>query len=140
MQRFQTLCLLLFALAVAAAQAGPPPDPKKAVDPAVVVEATPPVVEEPVAGETPSPLTNYYPSNSDVVGLSKRIYASVGSKAPVDLAKDFKGEYETLNVDGTLGPKLDALYEMRLDDLQRSVRHAKKMRDLLDVLEAPEGA
>lgn len=140
MHRIHSLSLFVLVVIAAAAHAAPPPaqaELKKSLSetnnnnnaPIVVAAATEDVV--PLA-ETPSP---FHPSNSDIVGLSKRIYASLGSKSAADLAQDFKGEYETLNVDGLLGPKLDALYEMRLEDLQLSVRHAKKMRDLLDVLE-----
>ena len=75
------------------------------------------------------------PSNSDIVSFTKRVYSALGSKTEAELVEDFKGEYETLNYDGSLGETLDSLYEMRLEDLQISVRHAKKMRDLLDILE-----
>ena len=74
-------------------------------------------------------------SNSDIVSFTKRVYSALGSKTEAELVEDFKGEYETLNYDGSLGEILDSLYEMRLEDLQISVRHAKKMRDLLDILE-----
>ncbi len=86
------------------------------------------VVEQP-------PASPVHPSNSDIVDFSKRIYSALGSKSVGDLATDFKVEFETLNSDGLLGETLSSLSAMRLDDLQRSVRHAKKMRDLLNLLD-----
>ncbi len=83
----------------------------------------------------PSPA---HPSASDIVSFTKRIYSALGNKKPIDLADDFKGEYATLNSDGLLGEKLGTLQEMRLIDLQLSVRHARKMRDLLDILDASD--
>jgi hypothetical protein len=72
----------------------------------------------------------------DVVGFTKRIYNALGTKNPSDLAIDFKEEYANLNnIDGALGEKLNGLYEMRMEDLQISVRHARKMRYFLDILE-----
>jgi hypothetical protein len=142
--------VLLVVVLATLAHCAPPPaqsELKKSLSAEPLVVAAAAVVS---VADTPSPasvaeeedsivpadkLNNFYPGNSDIVGLTKRIYASLGSKEAVDLAQDFKGEYETLNVDGALANKLDALYEMRLEDLQLSVRHAKKMRDLLDVLE-----
>lgn len=80
------------------------------------------------------------PTAEDLVSFTKRIYSALGSidnykKTTEELADDFKGEYATLNWDGSLGEKLEALQEMRLLDLQLSVRHARKMRDLLDILD-----
>jgi hypothetical protein len=73
-----------------------------------------------------------------VVSLTKKIYASLDSKSANDLAGDFRGEYNELNMDGTLSGTLSALNEMRLEDLQLSVRHAKKMSELLNALTPPE--
>ena len=86
------------------------------------------VVEQPHASPA-------HPSNSDIVDFTKRIYSSLGGKSVADLATDFKVEFETLNSDGSLGETLSSLSAMRLDDLQRSIRHAKKMRDLLNLLD-----
>jgi hypothetical protein len=72
----------------------------------------------------------------NVVDFTKRIYSSLGTKSIADLAVDFKGDFEALNYDNKLSEELKSLYEMRLDDLQRSVSHAKKMRDLLEILNA----
>lgn len=72
-----------------------------------------------------------------VVSLTKKIYASLDSKSANDLAGDLRGEYNELNMDGTLSGTLSALNEMRLEDLQQSVRHAKKMSELLNALTPP---
>ena len=72
-----------------------------------------------------------------VISLTKKIYASLDSKSANDLAGDLGGEYNELNMDGTLGGTLSALNEMRLEDLQQSVRHAKKMSELLNALTPP---
>jgi hypothetical protein len=41
-------------------------------------------------------------------------------------------------MDGTLSGTIGALNEMRLEDLQQSVRHAKKMSELLNALTTAE--
>jgi hypothetical protein len=83
-----------------------------------------------------TPPSTQNPNNEDVVSFTERIYSALGTKKTAELAVDFKGEYATLNWDGSLSEKLGALQEMRLQDLQLSVRHARKMRDLLDLLDA----
>jgi hypothetical protein len=83
--------------------------------------------------ETPSPL---HPSTGDLVSFTKRVYSALGTKKTADVALDFKGEYATLNWDGALGERLEAVEEMRMLDLQLSVQHARKLRDLLTILDA----
>jgi hypothetical protein len=82
---------------------------------------------------TPSPL---HPSAGDLVSFTKRVYSALGTKKPAEVALDFKGEYATLNWDGALGERLEAVEEMRIQDLQLSVQHARKLRDLLNILDA----
>ena len=75
------------------------------------------------------------PSASDIINFTKRLYSALGKTIVVnDVVVNFKGEYETLNYDGKLADKLSALYDMRLEDLEISVQHAKKMKDLLAAL------
>ena len=83
--------------------------------------------------ETPSPL---HPSTGDLVSFTKRVYSALGTKKPAEVALDFKGEYATLNWDGALGERLRAVEEMRIQDLQLLVQHARKLRDLLNILDA----
>lgn len=88
--------------------------------------------EQPPKQQPPSPVKQV----ENVVGFTKRIYSSLGTKPIADLAVDLKSDFDALNSDKKLGETLHGLYEMRLDDLKRSVLHAKKMRDLLDILDA----
>ena len=66
--------------------------------------------------------------------FTKKLYSVLGTKKASDLAHDFRSEYDALNVDGKLGGTLEALYEMRLEDLMMSVKHAKKMKKVLTLL------
>jgi hypothetical protein len=49
-----------------------------------------------------------------------------------DIVARFQPDFKRLDVDGSLANTLDALYEMRLMDMQVSVARAKKMRSVLD--------
>ena len=75
------------------------------------------------------------PTDQDIVLFSKRLYSSLGTKKTSDLAHDFRPEYDSLNADGKLGRTLEALAAMRLEDLMISVRHAKKMKKVVVLLE-----
>lgn len=80
------------------------------------------------------------PTAGDIVSFTKRLYSAMGRTTILkDIVDDFKGEYETLNYDGKLADKLGALYEMRVEDLQISIRHAKRMKDLVAAMDTPEG-
>jgi hypothetical protein len=72
----------------------------------------------------------------DVVRFSKKMYSALGSDSESQLAKKFLPEYNRLNANGTLGQTLGALYEMRLRDLKISIKHAKKMRKVLDIMQS----
>jgi len=72
---------------------------------------------------------------SDIVRFTKYMYSVLGDKSAEELARDFKEDYDALNTDGKLGVTLSALYEMRMEDLLVSVRHSKKMREVIDILE-----
>ena len=77
---------------------------------------------------------------SDIVDMHKTIYSVLSQydeeKVPEEISSRFKSEFQRLDTDGTLGSTLDSLYEMRLLDLQISVQHAKRMRRVLDDLNA----
>jgi hypothetical protein len=98
------------------------------------VEANEPAVLPTIVG-TPYPMGDV-PNSAHFVGFTKRVYSALGKGSVKDVAETFKGEYETLNYDGKLGEKLWGLYEMRQDDLQIALKHAKKMREVLEVLAA----
>ena len=85
---------------------------------------------------TPPPPKKHTP---DISLFSRRLYASVGGGNETILADFFKKEYQTLEADfeaakPTLGATLNALFEMRLQDLQASVQRVKKMQGVLDLL------
>jgi hypothetical protein len=75
-------------------------------------------------------------ANGDVVRFSKKIYSALGSDTPLNVAKQFLPEYSRLNATstGTLGETLEALIEMRMQDLKLSIKHAKKARETLSLM------
>jgi hypothetical protein len=80
----------------------------------------------------------YVPSvhTGAVTAFLRNVYtASSDGTDSEDLAHAFKKDYDALNTDGRLGVTLNALYEMRLEDLLLSVRHTRKMREVLTILE-----
>lgn len=50
------------------------------------------------------------------------------------LADKYQGEFDQLDsqTGGRLGETLTALFEVRMLDLQASIRHARKMRQIID--------
>ena len=71
---------------------------------------------------------------SDIVDMQKTIYSVLGQHEVSEIVSRFRPEFKRLDVDGSLANTLDALYEMRLLDMQISIQHAKKMRNVLDLL------
>ena len=78
------------------------------------------------------------PAGSDSVSFSRRLYSILGTKGAEEIANDNREEFDRLNVGGTLGYTLTALFEMRLEDLLISVRHARKMKEVIDLLNNPK--
>jgi hypothetical protein len=74
---------------------------------------------------------------ADIVDMQKTIYSVLGQYGVPEIVSRFRPEFKRLDVDGTLANTLDALYEMRLLDMQISIQHAKKMRSVLDALGHP---
>ena len=73
---------------------------------------------------------------SEIVRFSKKMYSStMGAANATTLAEGLSGEFNKLNTDGTLGGALRALYDMHVQDLQVSLQNARKMRDVLDLLD-----
>lgn len=70
---------------------------------------------------------------SDVVIFSKNLYASMGSRNATRVVEEFQPKFNELdqNMHGHLGQTLETLFEMKLMDLQQSVRHAKAMLDVI---------
>jgi hypothetical protein len=78
----------------------------------------------------------YVPSAGAVTAFLRKVHAAASDGTDSeDLARAFKKEYDALNTDGRLGVTLNALYEMRLEDLLLSVRRTRKMREVLTILE-----
>jgi hypothetical protein len=53
------------------------------------------------------------------------------------MAEGFKSEFDRLSAStgGVVGTALKAIYEMRMLDLQTSLTHARRLRDVLDFLD-----
>ena len=72
--------------------------------------------------------------SEDIVAMQKSIYSALGQHTVPEVVTLFLPEFNRLNVDGKLAETLNSLYVMRLLDLQISIDHAKKMRDVLQGL------
>lgn len=83
-----------------------------------------------------SPLTTPVPEGDQdsVLKFTKRVYRDLGGKWAG--ADKYRGEYHQLNLQtgGHLGETLTALLDLRMLDLQESVKHAKRMREVVDDL------
>ena len=74
----------------------------------------------------------------DVVRFTKSLYRELGGQwgnATV-ISDKYRERFEELNAstEGSLGQTLSALFEIRMLDLQASVRHARKMRKVIQTL------
>ncbi len=74
------------------------------------------------------------PPPESVVGFSKQLYAALATQNSTALAEHFRPAFDSLNQDNRLGDTLSILYDMRLMDLQASIRHARKMKEVIDIL------
>lgn len=70
----------------------------------------------------------------DIVNFSKLMYSSLSTGDENTLAELFRPTFDRLDHDRNLGDTLDILYDMRLMDLQASIRHARKMKDIIELL------
>ncbi len=70
---------------------------------------------------------------SDVIIFSKNLYASMGHENITMVAEDFQSKFDELDqgMNGRLAQTLGTLFEMKLMDLQQSVRHARAMLDVI---------
>ena len=89
------------------------------------------------------PLLGDMPGATHIVDFSKRLYSTVGLQGPggqpwnaTALAERFRGDFNKLNADGTLGSALRALYDMRVLDLQISLAHTKRLLEVLSALDS----
>ena len=71
-----------------------------------------------------------------ILQFTKKLYKDIGNNFGnvTRTAAKFKDEYEELDniTDGRLGPALTSLLEIRMLDLQASVRHARQMHQVLN--------
>jgi hypothetical protein len=86
-------------------------------------------IDSPLSETPPPPL-----DDANVIHFQKRIYSALTTGNTTELASHFRSTFEDLNQDGRLGDTLTMLYDMRLMDLQTSVQHARKMRDVIGIL------
>jgi len=72
----------------------------------------------------------------DMIDLSTRIYSAMGKQNTTLVVNEFKPQFDDLNnrSEGELGKTLGAAFEVRLLDLQQSVRHAKAMLEVINEL------
>jgi hypothetical protein len=72
----------------------------------------------------------------DVVRFTKTLYKELGNNwgNTTGVTDKFRDRFRDLNetTDGQLGQTLAALFEIRMLDLQASVRHARKMRSVVE--------
>jgi len=98
---------------------------------------------------TPTPVDDILvpaESNQDrILQFTKRVYRDLGSSIGGDNARirdKFRDEYNVLDTltNGKLGPALTSLFEIRLLDLQASIRHTRRMHKILeDFVRKPDG-
>jgi hypothetical protein len=90
----------------------------------------------PTPTPTPAAMGHNKPLPSDMVDFSKRIYRAMGRNNATLVVNEFKPQFDELNgkTDGELGKTLGAAFEVRLLELQQSVRHAKAMLEVINEL------
>ena len=74
------------------------------------------------------------PTPSSSIHFSKQLYTYPATQNATALADHFRPAFDTLNRDGALGDSLKIIYDMRLMDLQASIRHARKMKRVIGIL------
>lgn len=79
----------------------------------------------------PAPPSGQKPVSSQILDFSKRLYTEIGPTHNETLSPELASDYAQLDslTDGTLGGTLTALFELRLLDLQHSVRRARNILD-----------
>lgn len=149
---YQTLCLrpshlpillCLSLLLIASTEARVPRKPHTVGEKPKLMRHGVPPTQAMNEKEGPSPRTthprvthdkNHLPE--DMIDLSKRIYSAMGKQNTTLVVNEFKPQFDDLNQrsEGELGKTLGAAFEVRLLDLQQSVRHAKAMLEVINEL------
>lgn len=97
-----------------------------------------PAPSSPSRPPSPSPPSaqNPLPKQDQVVQFTKKLYRDLGHNLAnaTTLADKYQGEFDLLDkhTGGRLGETLATLFEIRMLDLQASIRHARKMRRIID--------
>ena len=90
----------------------------------------------PSRAPSPVPEQNPVTKADSVVQFTKKLYKDLGQNImnTTLLADKYQTEFDQLDkhVGGRLGETLSALSEIRLLDLQASIRHARRMRRIID--------
>ena len=84
----------------------------------------------------PPPYDTDKQDSSNAVVFSKYLYSSASKWSAKEIADHFRTHYVLLNQDGMLGDTLSIVYDMRLRDLQTSIKNARKMKEVVDILSA----
>lgn len=89
------------------------------------------------APSPPPPVPNLPPKQDLVVQFTKKLYKDLGNNLghnATALADKYQGEFDQLDshTGGRLGETLSTLFEIRMLDLQASIRHARRMRQVID--------
>lgn len=117
------LCLTLLV----DANDGPPDSLLTHLRPLITPKPSPP---------PPLPIPKTVPKQDLIVQFSKKIYKDLGhNRGNITAVVDkYQGEFDNLDgrTGGSLGETLSALLEIRMLDLQASVRHARRMHNLID--------
>lgn len=66
-----------------------------------------------------------------IIAFTRKMYSELGNSTEMHVTPHFQNEFDQLDAytNGQLGHTLSALFEMRLIDLQMSIRRARIMRD-----------
>ena len=84
----------------------------------------------------PGPAPNKHLDSDDVVSFTKSLYRDLGNNwnNATAVADKYRDRFNALNdtSDGHLSQTLASLFEIRMLDLQASVRHARKMRSVVE--------
>ena len=98
---------------------------------AAALEETPPPLEPPSLQRMHSTREK----QEELLRFTKTMYSALSGRNLPELAAEFRDQYNRLQEEDTeVATMLNSLSDMRLHDLQISVRHAKRMQELLLLL------
>lgn len=133
-------CLLAFALALMVQ-----PGESSSEHDLLLTHLRPLITPTPTPNPVDDILVPAESSQDRILQFTKRVYRDLGNTVAGDNARTrdkFRDEYQTLDTltNGRLGPALSSLFEIRLLDLQASVRHTRRMHKVLEeFMRKPDG-